>query len=120
MTESQKECLNEIKNSTNNKVLLYGVTGSGKTEIYINLIKSYLKNNKSIIMLVPEISLTPQIVSRYHKYPIGTGKQAYRQRKSNEVHELHHGLRQTLVWSAYGRTSAHCLLYPDQLLVEKI
>lgn len=65
LTESQKECLNEIKNSTNNKVLLYGVTGSGKTEIYINLIKSYLKNNKSIIMLVPEISLTPQIVSRF-------------------------------------------------------
>lgn len=65
LTESQKECLNEIKNSTNNKVLLYGVTGSGKTEIYINLIKSYLENNKSIIMLVPEISLTPQIVSRF-------------------------------------------------------
>lgn len=65
LTESQKECLNEIKNSTDNKVLLYGVTGSGKTEIYINLIKSYLKNNKSIIMLVPEISLTPQIVSRF-------------------------------------------------------
>ncbi len=65
LTESQKECLNEIKNSTNNKVLLYGVTGSGKTEIYINLIKSYLEDNKSIIMLVPEISLTPQIVSRF-------------------------------------------------------
>ena len=65
LTESQKKCLNEIKNSTNNKVLLYGVTGSGKTEIYINLIKSYLENNKSIIMLVPEISLTPQIVSRF-------------------------------------------------------
>lgn len=65
LTESQKECLNEIKNSTNNKVLLYGVTGSGKTEIYINLIKSYLENNKSIIMLVPEISLAPQIVSKF-------------------------------------------------------
>ena len=45
--------------------MLYGVTGSGKTEVYIKVIKYYLKMNKTAILLVPEISLTPQIVSRF-------------------------------------------------------
>lgn len=45
--------------------LLYGVTGSGKTEVYMNIISKVIEMGKSAIMLVPEISLTPQIVSRF-------------------------------------------------------
>ncbi len=45
--------------------LLYGVTGSGKTEIYLQLIEKIIKENKSAIMLVPEISLTPQMIDRF-------------------------------------------------------
>lgn len=47
--------------------LLYGVTGSGKTEVYIKLIKEIIKNNKSAICLVPEISLTTQIANRFYE-----------------------------------------------------
>ena len=45
--------------------LLYGVTGAGKTEVYMNIIEGIIKRGKTAIMLVPEISLTPQIVKRF-------------------------------------------------------
>ena len=54
------ECFNKSKT-----FLLYGVTGSGKTEVYMNIIDNVISNGKTAIMLVPEISLTPQIVDRF-------------------------------------------------------
>lgn len=61
---------NEQKNAINiiskpGKYLLFGVTGSGKTEVYMSLIEKTIKQNKTAIMLVPEISLTPQIFSKF-------------------------------------------------------
>jgi len=48
-----------------NPSLIYGVTGSGKTEIYLQLAEKFIKKNKSILVLVPEINLIPQLVKRF-------------------------------------------------------
>ncbi len=65
----QKDAYLKIKSSFNifKTFLLYGVTGSGKTLIYINLIKEVIKENKTAILLVPEISLTEQIISIFYE-----------------------------------------------------
>lgn len=60
----QNDLVDNILNSTKNKFLIHGVTGSGKTEVYFSLIESTLNENKTAILLVPEIGLTPQMESR--------------------------------------------------------
>ncbi len=66
LTELQKTSVNRLKTFLNEKkfreFLLYGVTGSGKTEVYLNIIEEVILNGGSIIYLVPEISLIPQTV----------------------------------------------------------
>ena len=64
LTDNQESAVNEIIYSRDSKFLLYGVTGSGKTEVYIELLKRTINEGKTGIVLVPEISLTPQIVPR--------------------------------------------------------
>lgn len=65
LNDSQSAAVNTIMNSGQNKFLIHGVTGSGKTEIYMKLVSLMLEENKETIILVPEISLTPQMVERF-------------------------------------------------------
>ena len=65
LTEEQNNAIKLIEKSTKNIILLKGVTGSGKTEVYMNLVKNAIINDKSAIILVPEISLTPQMIERF-------------------------------------------------------
>lgn len=61
LTDEQINAIESIEKSQKTTQLIFGVTGSGKTEIYLNLIEKCLSQNKSAIFLVPEISLTPQM-----------------------------------------------------------
>jgi len=67
LNEEQQKVADIIKNGGKKFYLLKGVTGSGKTEIYINLIKEAIKNGYGSLFLVPEISLTTQMTERLEK-----------------------------------------------------
>lgn len=82
LTASQQQAVDRILNGDKTVSLLYGVTGSGKTEVYMNAIEQVLSQGKTAIMLVPEISLTPQMLRNF------------RARFSSGVAMLHSGLSQ--------------------------
>ncbi|MGH8105483.1 MAG: primosomal protein N', partial [Arenimonas sp.] len=81
--------------------LLYGVTGSGKTEVYLQAIAHCLKQGKQALILVPEIGLTPQTLKRF------------RERLGVPVHSMHSGLNdgeRARSWSSMWRGQAHVLV----------
>ena len=66
LTKEQNDNLSKLNKIEGfNPSLIYGVTGSGKTEIYLQLAEKFIKKNKSILVLVPEINLIPQLVKRF-------------------------------------------------------
>ncbi len=64
LTEAQRGAIASIENDDRTVTLIHGVTGSGKTEIYLNIIADRLKRGETAIFLVPEISLTPQMLAQ--------------------------------------------------------
>lgn len=70
LSTDQSEALQSIKTNYDSKdvVLLHGVTGSGKTEVYVELIKEQIEQGKQVLYLLPEIALTTQLIERLSKY----------------------------------------------------
>ena len=70
LTDAQQKAYDEINLSfeTTKVTLLHGVTGSGKTEIYVQLIQDYLEQGKQVLFLLPEIALTTQLIQRLSSY----------------------------------------------------
>ena len=89
LNDNQKEVVESVDLDRHDTYLLYGITGSGKTEVYMELIDRVLTNGKTAIMLVPEISLTPQIVDRFVT------------RFGDEVAILHSGLSDSEKYDEY-------------------
>lgn len=67
LTKDQEQAFNSLIKTDKQVSLLFGVTGSGKTEVYLHLAREYLKDNKQVLILVPEISLTPQMIKRVNE-----------------------------------------------------
>jgi len=91
LTGQQKQVIDEFNQSKALIYLLEGVTGSGKTEVYLNLSETMISSNKSVLMIVPEIALTPVMMSYY------------RQRFGEKVAILHSGLTPAEKFDEYRR-----------------
>jgi primosomal protein N' (replication factor Y) len=90
LSTEQKEALHGINETFDHKqvVLLHGVTGSGKTEVYIKLIEEVIAQGKQVLFLLPEIALTAQIINRLRRYfgkAVGVYHSRYNQNERVEV-----------------------------------
>lgn len=88
LTKDQEEVSNKIILNKFDTYLLHGVTGSGKTEVYMDVIEKCLNNNKTAILLLPEITLTNQILMRFLK-------------RFNNISVLHSGLSEGEKYDEY-------------------
>jgi len=80
LNDAQQHAVNTIKAAREDVIMLHGVTGSGKTEVYLEAIQSVVDAGKEVIVLIPEITLTTQITARF------------KQRFGHQVAVIHSGL----------------------------
>ena len=68
LNSAQLAAIQAIETNPSNTILLHGITGSGKTNVYVKLAQNCLAKQQSVILLVPEIALTPQLVQNFQTY----------------------------------------------------
>ncbi len=106
LTTEQQEVLLQLdafyQEETIKPVLLHGITGSGKTEIYLRTIEAILQAGKQALILVPEIGLTPQLFSRFQQY--------FPQYKVTAIHSALSDGERTLAWQAAKRAEVDIII----------
>lgn len=107
LNEAQQAAVTKIMGSTSGTHLLHGITGSGKTAVYIELAKRTVEAGRSVIVLVPEIALTSQLVAEFTPY-------------FNEVHVTHSTMteaaRHTLWQTVLGAETPQVIIGPRSAL----
>lgn len=116
---AQQQCSDNINKSFEEKnvCLLHGVTGSGKTQVYIKLIEKYFTRDKQVLYLLPEIALTAQIIRRLQKHFGGNFAIYHSRFNNNERIELWNKVRTGEVKMVLGARSAIFLPFKDLGLI---
>lgn len=119
MNEAQLACLATVKQHLQEKdiCLLHGVTGSGKTQIYIHLMAEYFQQGQQVLYLLPEIALTTQVIRRLQKHFGGNIAIYHSKFNDNERIELWHRIRSGEVKMLVGPRSALFLPFKNLGLI---
>ncbi|RYY70639.1 MAG: primosomal protein N' [Chitinophagaceae bacterium] len=115
LSSKQEQCLKDIRSifDTKNVCLLHGVTGSGKTQLYIKLMEEHFRNGKQVLYLLPEIALTAQVIRRLQKH-FGGNITIYHSKFNNQERiELWNKIRTGEVKIVLGARSALLLPFKD-------
>ena len=119
LSEAQEEALTSIRHSfeKSNVCLLHGVTGSGKTQLYIHLIEQQIRKGKQVLYLLPEIALTAQIIRRLQKHFGGYIGIYHSKFSQNERVEIWNKVRTGELQVVLGARSALFLPFADLGLI---
>lgn len=117
LQSEQKQAVSEIENSQDEVFLLKGVTGSGKTEVYFHLAEDVLEKGRQVLILVPEISLTPQMIKRV-KRRFGNAVAVYHSGLNNqEKYEQYQLIKEEKVSIVVGTRSSVFMPFKDLGLI---
>ena len=112
--------LKELKEPQPKPILIHGITGSGKTEVYLQAIHEVIRSGKRAIVLVPEISLTPQTMERFHGRFLGEKVRIavlHSHLSDGERHDQWHQIREGRAQIVIGARSAIFAPMPDLGLI---
>ncbi len=119
LSPAQQKALNDIETSftTKNVTLLHGVTASGKTQIYIELIQQYIQQGKQVLYMLPEIALTAQMIRRLQKHFGGHIAIYHSKFNPNERVEIWNKVKDGTIKAVLGARSSLFLPFKDLGLI---